>query len=947
MVAVLLLSDPRPVLAQAPVFNDVPADYWARSFIETLAFNGVTGGCGNDNYCPESPVTRAQMAVFLERAKNGGGFSPPPATGLVFNDVAAGDFAAAFIEQLAADGITSGCGNGNYCPNAPVTRAQMAIFLLRAKFGAGFSPAPAAGVFNDVGPGDFAAAFIERLAAEGITTGCGNNNFCPDGEITRAQMAVFLVRAFDLQPPVLDPIEQRVADLSSQYGPVLYFHPNEAFMPSSVEWFIGQSELAGSNTDLKCEGDALCDRFNIGSPGDSRQTLLDNLVDAVATNSATYDNLWLETPDITKPGDLAGARSYVHYLDLGSVVDLQYWFFYPFNGPGRARVQFGEIHDEVSSLAPLGEHYGDWEAVILRFDSTNDELLGAFMSAHGVYTWYPIQALEFENGHVLAFSSENGHAIYNAADQHRFDDRVVHEYAGWRNQCIGGELFGNCIGFRTDVGVGTLDVDLLNTTGRGQSFNAFQNYQLVAVDGIPVAGEEWVDLDIRWGQQRSGGAADISQAQFQQIMEDQLGFITLVTVAGAVAACNPLVLAIPVVGPAFCAAYSISIVPALITVYESGTDLFLSDLINESFNGPKTPGAKEDEYLYASCPKESKAGVLCPGDSARQETYIVSNPLYGGGNSNQTGDIDGDGRDDVVSFLNGGTIVVKRFVEEIDAAGVVTTSIQQQTYPTANEWGDGYNWLGDFDGDGDDDIISAIGNRLLVRRWDDIANGEFELRAYIVDGAVYGGAGFSWAADLDGDEKDEVITASSGNIWVKWYHLKYEVDENNELVLEDGEPKLLADDLVQKHYLTANYWSSNGFSFPGDIDGDGKEEILSAIGGSIVVRRFNDNEGDGEFTLSVYPVRPDWWNGGYIWAADIDGDGAEEVLTASGNFVFVRTFNGFGFDEKSIQLPGSLWGSSNVSWNGDTDGDGKDELVTASGASVWVKSFQSIAPTAP
>ena len=65
MIAVLLLSDPRPVLAQAPVFNDVPANYWARSFIETLAYNGVTGGCGNDNYCPESPVTRAQMAVFL------------------------------------------------------------------------------------------------------------------------------------------------------------------------------------------------------------------------------------------------------------------------------------------------------------------------------------------------------------------------------------------------------------------------------------------------------------------------------------------------------------------------------------------------------------------------------------------------------------------------------------------------------------------------------------------------------------------------------------------------------------------------------------------------------------------------------------------------------------------------------------------------------------------
>lgn len=179
-------------------FSDVPVGAFAFSFIERLALSGITSGCGNGQYCPDASVTRAQMAVFLERGMRGSGFSPPAATGTVFLDVGAGDFAASFIEQLFQDGITSGCGNSNYCPNDQVTRAQMAVFLLRAKNGAGFSPPPATGVFADAPLGSFAVAWIEQLAADGITSGCGGGNYCPNDPVTRAQMAVFLVRTFGL-----------------------------------------------------------------------------------------------------------------------------------------------------------------------------------------------------------------------------------------------------------------------------------------------------------------------------------------------------------------------------------------------------------------------------------------------------------------------------------------------------------------------------------------------------------------------------------------------------------------------------------------------------------------------------------------------------------------------------------------------------------------------------
>ena len=106
---------------------------------------------------------------------------------------------AKWIEQLANESITAGCGNGNYCPNASVTRAQMAVFLLKSKHGLGYVPPAATGtLFTDVPASNGFAKWIEQLANEGISGGCGAGNFCPEAPVTRAQMAVFLVKAFEL-----------------------------------------------------------------------------------------------------------------------------------------------------------------------------------------------------------------------------------------------------------------------------------------------------------------------------------------------------------------------------------------------------------------------------------------------------------------------------------------------------------------------------------------------------------------------------------------------------------------------------------------------------------------------------------------------------------------------------------------------------------------------------
>jgi cellulase (glycosyl hydrolase family 5)/S-layer family protein len=121
-----------PAVGSSTGFNDISPTYWAGAWIKQLAAEGITGGCGSGNYCPEAPVTRAQMAAFLLRSKYSASYSPPSvgdSTG--FGDVLPGYWSAAWIKQLVTEGITAGCGSGNYCPEIPVTRAQMAVFLVR------------------------------------------------------------------------------------------------------------------------------------------------------------------------------------------------------------------------------------------------------------------------------------------------------------------------------------------------------------------------------------------------------------------------------------------------------------------------------------------------------------------------------------------------------------------------------------------------------------------------------------------------------------------------------------------------------------------------------------------------------------------------------------------------------------------------------------------------
>jgi hypothetical protein len=137
------------------------------------------------------------MSVFVLVAKEGTGYVPPACATPVFADVPASSPFCRWIEELARRAVVGGCGAGNYCPSSAVTREQMAVFVLRTLDPA-LSPPACVGAYNDVPVSSAFCRWIEELTRRGVVTGCGGGNYCPIAPVTREQMGVFIGVTFGL-----------------------------------------------------------------------------------------------------------------------------------------------------------------------------------------------------------------------------------------------------------------------------------------------------------------------------------------------------------------------------------------------------------------------------------------------------------------------------------------------------------------------------------------------------------------------------------------------------------------------------------------------------------------------------------------------------------------------------------------------------------------------------
>jgi len=177
-------------------FADVAPTFWADDYIHSLAGARITTGCGGADFCSTDEMPRHVMARWLVKVLHGPDFAVPPCMA-IFDDVVCDTTPNAdHIEQLYADGITTGCRTDplEYCPFDTVNRAQMATFITRLAYGPDFVPPPATGtVYPDVAAGFWAAPYIEWLTSEGVVSGFPDGLYKPLLATTRAQMAKMVV----------------------------------------------------------------------------------------------------------------------------------------------------------------------------------------------------------------------------------------------------------------------------------------------------------------------------------------------------------------------------------------------------------------------------------------------------------------------------------------------------------------------------------------------------------------------------------------------------------------------------------------------------------------------------------------------------------------------------------------------------------------------------------
>ena len=179
-------------------FRDVDGNSVHAESIETITRLRITTGTSAATFSPSAPVSRAQMATFAARTWTASGRECPTSGAVAFADVPEGAAHAESVACTSALGVTRGTAAGTFSPSAPVTRAQMATFLVRLWRADGRTcPTSGGASFDDVPADSTHAESIRCISALGITRGTAAGTFSPSDSVTRAQMATFLTRFYD------------------------------------------------------------------------------------------------------------------------------------------------------------------------------------------------------------------------------------------------------------------------------------------------------------------------------------------------------------------------------------------------------------------------------------------------------------------------------------------------------------------------------------------------------------------------------------------------------------------------------------------------------------------------------------------------------------------------------------------------------------------------------
>lgn len=190
----------------------------------------------------------------------------------------------------------------------------------------------------------------------------------------------------------------QIKELFQAYSPLVYLHPKEIYLPSSVTWYFNNGALLYKKGEESNPIPIEPNGSNLPKGG---------------SNDGAY---WIDLPldenakERVMKGDLQSSEAYLHVKPIfgGTYTDIAIWIFYPFNGPATAKLELLDI-----PLGKIGEHVGDWEHSTLRINNFNGMLHKMYFSQHSGGKWVNASLLEFYKGNKpVAYSSLNGHALY-------------------------------------------------------------------------------------------------------------------------------------------------------------------------------------------------------------------------------------------------------------------------------------------------------------------------------------------------------------------------------------------------------------------------------------------------------------------------------------------------------------------------------------------------------
>ncbi|KAI4303027.1 hypothetical protein MLD38_038708 [Melastoma candidum] len=190
---------------------------------------------------------------------------------------------------------------------------------------------------------------------------------------------------------------EQLHSVISHYGPTVFFHPDEVYLPSSVNWFFKNGAI-------------------LYLDGDSRGEPIDFYGSNLPGGGCNDGEFWIDLPDDDdasdhlKKGNLESAELYVHVKPTlgGTFTDIAMWVFCPFNGPATLKIGMMSF-----AMTRLGQHVGDWEHYTLRVCNFTGELWSVYFSEHSGGEWVDASELEFLEGNkCVVYSSRNGHSSY-------------------------------------------------------------------------------------------------------------------------------------------------------------------------------------------------------------------------------------------------------------------------------------------------------------------------------------------------------------------------------------------------------------------------------------------------------------------------------------------------------------------------------------------------------